>query len=342
MRMSSRHESHDAEGGFILFLTILLIAVLAVFAVEFGYLMRVRASMVENRRDDLAALMAARGGVEAARKALDEDDTTVDNLTELWATAGASLPYGDERGLVTVSIVDENSKLPLNQLVKRDAKGKEQLNTKLRKVVRRVLETLDEHISVSNAIIDWLDGNKAPLGGGGEAAYYMDLDPPCRPADGPVYALEELLWVRNVTPLLFYGDQEAEQLGLRDYLSTYGNAINVNTASREVLIAVFEDEAVADRIIEERGREPFDKIIGKKVTGKGNNGQTVQPGTDLQSRIPELDEKSFNKVKDLLTIGSTYFRVHARGMVGSATREVEAVLLRKKSGVKVVYYRVRR
>jgi len=324
------------QAGFILFLTILLIAVLAVFAVEFSYLMRVRASQVENRRDDLAALMGARGGIEAARKVLAEDDSSVDHLGELWASAAPPLPYGDERGLTVVSIVDENSKLSLNELVKRDSKGKETLNKLLLAALGRAMEEMDGHSSTANAIVDWLDGDKAPRGdGGAEAGYYMGLDPPYRPADGPVYAVEELLLVRGITSDVFHGDPEQERIGLRDYLSVYGNAINVNTASRDVLVALFEDEAIPDRIIAERKTAPFESIAAQKK-------KSASAGQDFQSRVPELDKKAFSKVKGVLTVGSTYFRVYSRGMVGSATREVEAVVRKQKSGVKVVYYRVMR
>ena len=57
----------------------------------------------------------------------------------------------------------------------------------------------------ADAILDYLDADDLPREYGAEQDYYGQLDPPRRPANGPIAHLDRLLEVRGVTPRLLYG-----------------------------------------------------------------------------------------------------------------------------------------
>ncbi len=58
---------------------------------------------------------------------------------------------------------------------------------------------------VADAILDWMDEDDEPREFGCEAEYYLTLDPPYQPKNGPLESIEELLLVRGVTPTLLFG-----------------------------------------------------------------------------------------------------------------------------------------
>lgn len=58
---------------------------------------------------------------------------------------------------------------------------------------------------VADAILDWIDSDDEPREFGCEAEYYLTLDPPYEPKNGPLDTIEELLLVRGVTPELLFG-----------------------------------------------------------------------------------------------------------------------------------------
>lgn len=62
---------------------------------------------------------------------------------------------------------------------------------------------------VSDAILDWLDEDDEPRPLGAEFDdYYLNLQPPYKPANGPIESIEQLLLVRGVTPQLLFGYDE--------------------------------------------------------------------------------------------------------------------------------------
>jgi len=58
---------------------------------------------------------------------------------------------------------------------------------------------------VADAILDWIDADDETREYGAESDYYIGLDPPYAPKNGPLDTVEELLLVRGVTPQLMFG-----------------------------------------------------------------------------------------------------------------------------------------
>ncbi|MDP3981689.1 MAG: type II secretion system protein GspK, partial [Chlamydiota bacterium] len=96
-----------------------------------------------------------------------------------------------------------------------------------------------------DAIIDWRDKNETPEAEGAETLYYEDLEPPYKAKNGPIEKLEELLFVKGITADLL------EEWTI--YLTVYGEGkVNINTASRDILVFLGMNASLVDQIMEFR------------------------------------------------------------------------------------------
>lgn len=122
-----------------------------------------------------------------------------------------------------------------------DEGGKINLNRADEITLRRIFTNLgvEEPTSgiLADSILDWRDADDLHRLNGAEKDYYLSLSPSYAPRNGPFETVEDLLWVRGVTPELFYGDGEGP--GLREIFTVDSpiDRINLGTASAEVIHA---------------------------------------------------------------------------------------------------------
>ena len=169
----------------------------------------------------------AQAGLDWARGVLTQDasGSSLDSLDEGWAQPIPALPV--ERAVVSGQITDEQGKFNLNNLVLTPTPADE-----------LIFKTLLGHLDLAPELVypvrDWIDADQDldPHGNSAESAYYLSLPRPYRAADMPMQQVEELYRVR--------GFDAATVAKLRPYVTALPvhTAINVNTASAEVLGAV--------------------------------------------------------------------------------------------------------
>ncbi len=101
-----------------------------------------------------------------------------------------------------------------------------------------VIDDEQQVTDLLNAIRDWIDEDDDARASGAENAYYQSLSPGYTCRNGTMLAVEELLFVKGMTPELFYGDEEHE--GIAGYITVAGDdgKINLNTAPGAVLAAL--------------------------------------------------------------------------------------------------------
>jgi type II secretory pathway component PulK len=58
---------------------------------------------------------------------------------------------------------------------------------------------------IADSILDWIDTNEQVRDSGAEADYYANLQPPYKPANGPLTTIDELLLVKGVVPAMLFG-----------------------------------------------------------------------------------------------------------------------------------------
>ena len=171
----------------------------------------------------------ARAGLDWARGVLLEDAATsgaYDSLDEGWAQPIAALPV--ERAVVSGSIVDEQGKFNLNNLVAGGAPSKPDVDA-----FKALLASQGLAPELADAVIDWIDPNDDLVSvAGAESGYYLALKRPYRAANLPLVQVDELYRVR--------GFDAATVRKLRPYVTALRERtpVNVNTASEVVLAAI--------------------------------------------------------------------------------------------------------
>ncbi|MBT4898189.1 MAG: hypothetical protein HON56_03890, partial [Nitrospina sp.] len=147
-----------------------------------------------------------------------------------------------ESGTITYTIQDENGKISIN------SSSKLVLNKLL--AYSGVKEKLKQD-TISDSILDWIDGDKNHRLNGAEDDYYRTQRPPYYAKNGKIETLGELLKIRGITEEILYGsteesEEDKEYKGIAQFLTVYKYpSVNPNTASEEVLNIIYSPEQAA-------------------------------------------------------------------------------------------------
>lgn len=137
-----------------------------------------------------------------------------------------------------VRVTDEGGKIPINF-------GEGEYDAKLYPLLLQVLGNMnvpsDTAAAIADAIIDWEDDDDEHRVNGAESDYYMGLPTPYPAKNKRLDSLEELLFVKGVTPELYNGGTDQYPIGLRDVFSIFNSTgqINLRYATPEVKRVLF-------------------------------------------------------------------------------------------------------
>jgi len=312
--------------GVVLILVLSTVAMFTAMVLSFSSDQGYDIELAYNFRDSLQAYYLADAGVEAAKALLKDDNPNYDGLDEDWAKfseyAAASSAFLD--GPVFVGeITDECSKIDINSLVKEDGEPDPTRIEQLKRLfgILNIDITEDELNNLIDAIIDWLDPDDEPTGlGGAEDDFYQALDRPYVCKNRNMDTIEEILLVKGMKKEYFYGTKDYE--GISKYITVgTGGKININTASKEVLMSLSDDidDADVEDIMDHR---PYKRIEDAK---KEMYSVTSSP----------------SQVDDLITVESKRFKVEVTASMPSGANLVLTAVIDRSSGTpKVVYYKI--
>ncbi len=235
------------DRGIALLLVLWVLILLMTIIVSFSYLARTELEAGYQFNKRLKEEMLLEGAIN---QAILETIYAIRNpdSEDAWQLNGTPLDYGTNEDGITIIIRPEASKVDLNR--SSDV------------ILRGILTSLDVDAETSDiivdSILDWRDRDDLHRLNGAENDYYQSLEKPysCKNADFD--SIYELLLVRGITRELFYGNKDRP--GLRDFLTVYSSngKIDMNTASREVLLALpGMDQTMAEEIIRRREERPF-------------------------------------------------------------------------------------
>jgi general secretion pathway protein K len=354
--------------GVALILALLFVVLLTVMVVEFSYESQVEASFAMNQASDFKAYLAAKSGIIQgvailARDQLDgqlngepEYDSFLDPVP--WYQG---VPFRQLNGAtMQAAIGDEYGKLNLNALFDYSQDVPVEREALVRALTEFfVLRDTGKGASpeaIVDAILDWLDyaDDDEVRVEGAENDYYTSLEIPFNCRNGPMDSIEELLCIKGVTPIIYFGDPEMEQLPLSEYLTVHGDwfgRVNVNTARPEViaaLIAGYSDmppdllfgEDIAAEVLE----NPFMDVaamaeyIGAMVPELQETDEAPldQRGRDRRENPEEVNPEELpgdlasglTGVQRLFMISSNVFRIQGGGMVEDVKVRIEAFVWR--------------
>lgn len=271
--------SRRNERGVALVAAVTALAVMTVLAVGLAHTTVVDQHLARNARAALQADALARSGVAVATVVLQETGArdAPDTLRAPWAQDAGRQPLG--AGWVEVRVEDEARRLALGA-------------PELADCVPRLLAILGLDPGIADALADWTDADDEPRPRGAERGWYLGQPGRRVPPNAPFTSPAELGLVRGL---------DARALArLEPHVTVAAeHAVNPNTASREVLLAVLRDPVVVERLLSARANRPL------------ADGDVSALAADQRAR--------------LVTRGQ-YYRVRAVAGVDALRRGVEATL----------------
>ena len=222
-------------------------------------------------------------------------------------------------------VVDEESKINLNRTK----------TLTLTNLLISVLSLKDEDAAkLALAIQDWHQTGEAEITGFYSEDYYSNLQYPYPKKSADYETLDELLLVNGVNKQMY--DK------LIDFVTIYGDGgVNINTASKQVLMALGLPDTLVDKILTvRRGKD--------SIEGTTDDHLFVQPyeiASEINAIVPlqlaEVQAIDSLTMTGLLTTQSFYFTIEATGKLssGAAPRKARAVYSARED--KILYWKER-
>jgi len=290
--------------------TLLVLAILSVFCLGLSRQVRMHGAIAEYDRDDARVNRLLDDGAGYAKYVLESRPAQAFPYTFVPVEEGLlDLTDNENIGLF---IVEVGGKLNVNEV------GRRVLEDILRQVVG--VDSVAQDLAAN--IGDWLDSDPV---GDAEADYYRALSLPYAPRNGAARRLEELLYVKGMMPLYFWGedanhnlvldpnenDGDASyppdntdgllQFGLCDYLTAFeSDGLNINSAPvhvwEVVLRCVLDADAHRAPVLAERiraYRSGGDRVLGTPDDQRFESVDALGSvlggdGEELVQRIQEL------------------------------------------------------
>ncbi len=326
------------ERGVAILAVLLGVSLMTLIVVDFAMTSGLGFVSAANQANELRAGYLARSAVNIGLALLAEDARSdqqaknpMDSLNDVWAVPFPPMPL--EGGLVTLSIVDETRKLPINSMVSPSGI----LNQIAIAKVQRLFTILDVNVDLVQAIIGWI----APVGAnptGGSAEFYMGLTPPYQPRYGQMPTIADLqmvqgfneaifnrvspfltvmpvTWVNpNIAPAQTNATPPPPQVNAN---TAAPPQVNANTAPPQVLAALepelMEDQKIVEEIVAARTLEPFANA------------------TDIMN-LPDVGPVGQRLSRDVV-FKSQFFTITGTGTYAGARKIITATFHREASSV---------
>jgi general secretion pathway protein K len=278
------------QGGAAI-VTALLIVMLAATLASFLLAQQSEAlTRLERSNERGQLLLHANTTLDWARSALlaQQRNSTYVALNQPWAQGLVAQPM--EAATASGVLTDAQARFNLNNLVGSDGKRREADVD----VFSRLLTQLQLDPALADAVVDWIDTDNQVSGSrGAENDFYWSQRTPWRAANRGLVQIDELARVRGITPeVLNRLRPYITALPVRDPAIGSSDAvrtrINVNTASKELLAALFPTES--STVIEDmiRLREmPFTNAADVKERFKSLPANVVDQFLDTRSSFFE-------------------------------------------------------
>ncbi len=324
------------QSGIVLILVLWVLVLLTALATEFAFSMKMEVNTTRNYKEDIETYYLAKAGINLGMAEMltdarfhsfneelglligissESDENTkstegLENVDKLNKKNSANFNNEEEgkpleyrviqrkdiplgNGTITYSIEDENGKIGINKASR---------DSIVKALKQSGMEIGQDRDIIADSILDWIDADDNHRINGAESDYYRSQNPPYKPKNGKLDTIEELMKIRGVTEEIFYGNQEdgGKYLGLESFFTLYPvSAVNPNTASEQVLSALFAEDKVKE-IMEAKDEKGYysntlSTIFKITSTGKLENSKT-------QHSISAIIEKRRQSGKNSLLI----------------------------------------
>ena len=356
----------DKQRGVVLILAMLIVVMVTTITISLSWRYNLSLTRSENRWHGMQARAYLEGAETLAAVVLREDfladqdsGRMADTLNDIWAQSAEAFPT--DEGWVRGKIEDAQGRLNLNLLeaqAQSGQGGQQQGNVPLaqqftepQKRFIRLLQTFEfedgpidpaRAIEITEAVIDWIDGNDSVKGfGGAEQSYYQQLDPPATPPNLPMISVSELRRIKGMTEELYRA-----LLPLVIALPPAAK-LNINTMPLKLMQTINDPENLlplaaedAQLLLEER-----DALM---TTDGGAAGGTAGVPSENTSGFDSVDALKTSPILTSLitdvakldtsdlTVQSDFFLLFSDTQVGEQIRSGASMLKRTNGQVQVV------
>jgi general secretion pathway protein K len=339
--------SQKNSNGIALIIVMIAVAVFSALAAALAFSMKVETKLARNAENEQQLLWLGRSGVEYARWILSQHPPAepYDSLNQIWA-GGPGGPSETNSPLAGISM--DNFKIGDGTVSLKivDLERFANINTAPAAELQQALTVMgvdaDDISVVSDSVQDWRSPAAPPRVAGAESDYYQSLTPPYNAKNAPIDDISELLLIKGVTPEMYYGsglldspNQQKPKLGfgvapgqapdypfgLKDVFTAVSSGkINVNTADVNVLQLIpGVDTNSAAAIIQQRAGP--DGVDATEDDTPFRNASAALQAAGLNAANTAL-------AANLVTVGSSTWRVNITAQIGDAKREFTAILYR--------------
>ncbi len=335
--------SMNGQKGAVLIFVLWVLSFLAVLAVNLGYGVRQKMTFMKRIESRSQAQHVVEGGVKVAVTLLLNDlQRNQFQYTAAAKTFRHNNPsrFADirmEDGSCEVSypvgtpstsqdrmfgVIDEESKINVNTADK----------LTLQSIISQVLVVDDNYAEkLAESIYDWRQLGDSEIKGFTGDDYYSNLKFPYPKKSLPFEMPDELLLIK--------GMDRAKYEILRNFVTVYGNGqVNVNTASKQVLIALGLNETVADKILaQRRGPDGVDNTADDHMFYR-----TFDIATEVNAYAKMEDAEmrmidSLNQ-RGVLGTNSYYFTVNCLAFLKGTNEKRRAVVTFSSTDNRIVYW----
>jgi general secretion pathway protein K len=257
----------SSQKGIALLIVLWIMAILIVVVLSFSLMMRKESQAAfffkeGTEKKYFAEAAIQRAVMELFYRSLNKDQKIILEGKEVLRVDGTVYQGQIGEGRYAFKITNEAGKINVSGLG--DDTGILLKNLLMNSGIR---ETLAD--TIVDSVLDWKDADDFHRLNGAESDYYLSLPNPYKARNAAFETLEELLMVKGVTPEILFGS--GDKAGLIHFLTVHSNTgkIDVDTAPKEVLMAIPGMTAdAAERIIEYRKTtEIRDMGVIKEVIG---------------------------------------------------------------------------
>ncbi len=342
-----RADSKTTQGGIVLVVVVITIAILSTIVIDFMYSTRVSYEISTNSSRGVKARYIAKSGVRVVRGVLRKkvpeelpipkgmlgQAITSENGPGGWELSITSFPIAE--GNISLQVVDERSKVNLNALVdQRSSRVDFQVQTQLNELFRFLGVEGEKADLFVASLVNWLDGavpggenDQDPDGAGGD--YYAGLENPYYIKDGPLDSVEEIRMIQGMDRDFFFK--------VKDYLTVYpkDKQVNFSTASKTVIMATIKAAGVSVNERQNDPREMKDSVVGRMADEIVMRRKTkrVISASETKKILKKVDSglKISSGLSGVVLKGgkSDVYTAVSTGVVGDRlliTRQIQAVI----------------
>jgi len=343
MNQRNQHKNYRQcrwRKGSTLILAVWSLFLLSTFAVQLGLIVRQKMTLVRRLDDREKRYQIAAAGVKYAITQLRKSDALfqADFLSERWADQEDI--FKEKRvgkGHFTVSFNYSDGDASRIMYGIQDEESKINLNTANVNVLMRLLESTSglmrrEAEELAYNIVDWRDNDSffQHAQYGAEDSDYRGKRFSYESKDSDFEVIDELLLVYKMNKEIF--DQ------IKHFVTVHGDGtVNINTAPRQVLLALGVRSYVANNILSFRAG-------ADQLAGTGDDNIFIQPSTIVArlSQLFDLSPSEIASLSNLVSIGqfvtkSENFMIRSTGKLVYRDRQTLIIAVADRTG-KVKYW----